>query len=102
MKPRKTGTTSSTWPFPDDDKEIIDLQIGLPFKYYVVIYCLLNLAICFFFEKVVVSYLIKYWSKREFMKNQKTMKKIDTEVKLNLINDVKNYVSEHKKKIKNK
>jgi cation-transporting ATPase 13A3/4/5 len=88
--------------FPDDDKEIIDLQIGLPFKYYVAIYCLLNLAICFFFEKVVVSYLIKYWSKREFKKNQKTMKKIDTEVKLNLINDVKNYVREHKKKIKNK
>ena len=61
-------------------------------------FCFLNLVICFIFEKFIVSCLIKVWSKHVFKKNQNTLKRIDFEATLNLINDVKNYVRENKKK----
>ena len=70
----------------------------MPFKFYVVLYCLVNFLVCLFFEKVVVSFLIKIWSKNQFNKNEKEMRKTEIEPTLNLINDVKNYVREHEKK----
>jgi magnesium-transporting ATPase (P-type) len=102
-------------PFPDDkhnfytnvkEDEFNDDQlpkIKIPFKYYVTIYCLINFIVCFFFEKVIVSSLIKVWSRKQFNKNEKEIRKIEIEPTLNLINDVKNYVREHeKKKARNK
>ena len=64
-------------PFPDDNfhkykhakgdnKEEPSHDIKMPFKFYAVIYCLVNFLVCLFFEKVVVSLLIKIWSKRQF------------------------------------
>ena len=89
--------------FPDENEEIKKkLNIGLNFKYYVMIYCILNFFICLFFEKVIVAYLIKIWSKKQYKKNAKTIQKTDIEPTLNLINDVKNYVKEHEKKRKKK
>ena len=95
-------------PFPDDTSNIYkDVKgdgnkslpnIKMPFKFYVVLYCLVNFLVCLFFEKVVVSSLIKIWSKRQFDKNEKEMRKTEIEPTLNLINDVKNYVREHEKK----
>ena len=95
-------------PFPDDTSNIYkDVKgdgnkslpnIKMPFKFYVVLYCLVNFLVCLFFEKVVVSFLIKIWSKNQFNKNEKEMRKTEIEPTLNLINDVKNYVREHEKK----
>ena len=95
-------------PFPDDrsnkyedvkgdgDRKLPNIK--MEFKFYVVIFCLVNFFVCLFFEKVVVSFLIKIWSKRQFDKNEKEMRKTEIEPTLNLINDVKNYVREHEKK----
>ena len=89
--------------FPDENEEIRKkLNIGINFKYYVMVYCILNFLICLFFEKVIVAYLIKIWSKKQYKKNEKTLRKTDIEPTLNLINDVKNYVREHEKKRKKK
>ena len=38
-------------------------------------------------------------SHKQYKKNEKTLRKTDIEPTLNLINDVKNYVREHEKKI---
>ena len=94
-------------PFPDDTSNIYkDVKgdgnkslpnIKMPFKFYVVLYCLVNFLVCLFFEKVVVSFLIKIWSKNQFNKNEKEMRKTEIEPTLNLINDVKNYVREHER-----
>ena len=99
-------------PFPDDTLNVFqnvkkDDKSNLPnlkihFKFYLVMYSLLNFFVCLFFEKVVVSLLIKIWSKKQFNKNQKEMRKTEIEPTLNLINDVKNYVREHEKKKKKK
>ena len=92
--------------FPDDellqyynktekyDKETLP-KIFLPFKYYIVLYCLINFFVCLFFEKVVVAWLIKKWSKKEYNKNKERIRKDDIEPTLELIYDVKNYVKEH-------
>ena len=94
-------------PFPDDSNINEDVKVDgvkqlpnikIEFKFYVVIYCLVNFLVCLFFEKVIVSLLIKIWSKRQFDKNEKEMRKTEIEPTLNLINDVKNYVREHEKK----
>ena len=101
-------------PFPDDRHNIYDNvkedefsddqlpKIKLPFKYYVAIYCLINFCVCLFLEKVIVSLCIKIWSKKQFNKNEKQIRKTEIEPTLNLINDVKNYVREHEKKAKKK
>ena len=94
--------------FPDDDlnsetnpkKDNLNniINLGIPFKFYVVIYCLINFFVCLFFEKKVVSKLIKRWSKKQFKENEAKVQKEDIEPTLNLINDVKNYVREQKRK----
>ena len=98
-------------PFPDDTLNIYQNvkkddksnlpKLKIPFKFYVAMLSILNFFVCLFFEKVVVSLLIKIWSKKQFNKNEKEMRKTEIEPTLNLINDVKNYVREHEKK-KNK
>ena len=95
--------------FPDDDfidhyndknatyyKEV-NPKIGMPFKYYLMIYCIINFLICFFLEKKFVAYLIKRWSNKQFKKNQAIIRKKDIEPTLDLINSVKNYVRENEK-----
>ena len=95
--------------FPDDD--LIDYytdnntsnyikanpKFGIPFKYYLMIYCFINFLICFFFEKKIVAYLTKIWSNKQFRKNQEIIRKEDIEPTLDLINNVKNYVRENEK-----
>ena len=91
-------------PFSKNQIKIIEIPkdeeplLSIPFKYYIMGFCFLNLVICFIFEKFIVSCLIKVWSKHVFNKNQNTLKRVDFEATLNLINDVKNYVRENKKK----
>ena len=73
-------------------------ELKIPFKFYVAIYCFINFIVCLFFEKVIVSSLIKFWSRKQFKKNEKEIRKTEIEPTLNLINDVKNYVREHEKR----
>ena len=98
-------------PFPDDKHNIYTNTRGekfnipdpkIPFKYYVVLFCLSNFIITLFIEKVIVSKIIKHWSKKEFERQKKEIRKTEIEPTLNLINDVKNYVRENKKNKKNK
>ena len=93
-------------PFPDDKYNIYKNTRGeginipnpkIPFKYIIALFCLLNFVLTLFVEKVIVSKIIKHWSKKEFEKQEKEIRKTELEPTLNLINDVKNYVREHKK-----
>ena len=96
--------------FPDDDflkyynkteyeeyKDIIP-HLGMPFKYYLCIFCFLNFIVCLIYEKVIVSYLIRKWSKKVYDKNKEKLRKEDIEPTLDLIYDVKTYVKENSKK----
>ena len=93
-------------PFPDDKYNINKNTRGeginlpnpkIPFKYIVVLFCLLNFVLTLFFEKVIVSKIIKEWSRKEFKKQAREIRKTELEPTLNLINDVKNYVREHER-----
>ena len=97
--------------FPDDDfidnynvSNIIkekykkeNPDIGIPFKYYIIMYSIINFFVCYLFEKKVVAYFIKVWYKKQFFKNKEIIRMKEVEPNLDLINDVKNYVRENEK-----
>ena len=97
--------------FPDDDfirhynvtekirkdYEKENRDIGIPFKYYIVMYCIINFFVCYLFEKKVVAYFIKILYKKQFLKNKAIIRMKEIEPNLDLINDVKNYVRENEK-----
>ena len=60
-------------------------------------YCLINFGVCYFFEKIIVAYLVKNWYKKQYLKNSSIMKRKEIEPTFDLINDVKNYVKENEK-----
>ena len=89
-------------PFPDEDLKKKEYRkenpkYFMPFKYFLIIYCVINIIVCFLFEKIVVSYLIKKWSRKQFNKNKEAIRKKEIEPTLDLINDVKNYVRENER-----
>ena len=83
--------------FGEDKKKFYKPKYFMPFKYFLIIYCVINIIVCFLFEKIVVSYLIKNWSRKQFNKNKEAIRKKEIEPTLDLINDVKNYVRENER-----
>jgi len=84
--------------FPDekDNKgDISDINnipdFGIKFKYYLCIYCFFNFLICLFFEKIIAKCLTKRWLSKQQEKNKNQLKNNETELKLNIINDIKIY-----------
>ena len=84
--------------FPDD----VDLKgdinetnevpkLGIKFKFYLCILCLLNFFICLLFEKVIVKYLTNKWKAKQYEKNKKLLLQKKSSFNLNIINEVKMY-----------
>jgi cation-transporting ATPase 13A3/4/5 len=84
--------------FPDD----VDLKgdinetnevpkLGMKFKFYLCIFCLLNFFICLLFEKVIVKYLTNKWKAKQYEKNKKLLLQKKSSFNLNIINEVKMY-----------
>lgn len=73
-----------------------------PFKYYIMAIIIINSIVSFFIEKFVVTKLNKLWKRFRMKKIRKKLEQDkDKEADLNLINNVKNFIREQKKK-KNK
>ena len=84
--------------FPDDKDEKGDINdmnkipnFGIKFKFYLCIYCFINFIICLIFEKIIVKCLTLKWLSKQHNTNKKKMQKNETELKLNIINDIKIY-----------
>ena len=84
--------------FPDEKDNKGDIRdinnvpkFGIKFKFYLCIYCFFNFLICLFFEKIIVKCLTRRWLSKQQEKNKKQLKNNETELKLNIINDIKIY-----------
>ena len=87
--------------FPDekdykgDIKDIKDApNFGIKFKFYLCFFCFFNFLICLFFEKVIVKLLTRKWLSKQHKNNKNHLQKNSTELKLNIINDIKLYDKE--------
>ena len=79
--------------FPDDNfkdkEERVHYKHLMPFKYYIMIYSMINFIINIVFEKVLVKYLTNRWEKKQYLKNKGG---IDTkEEKKSFIERIRNY-----------
>ena len=97
-------------PYPDDpfyenygvyelDEKKKNALRSFPFKYIIMVMIVVNFIVCLFIEKVIVPKCNKIWRKSR-MKKLRRQLELDTDRKadLKLINTVKNYIREQKKK----
>ena len=68
------------------------------YKYYIIAIIVLNLAIAYFTEAVIVPFFKKKWNDRQLRKMAKKISKAESEYNLNMINEVKNFAKEREKK----
>ena len=68
------------------------------YKYYIIAIIVLNLAIAYFTEAVIVPFFKKKWNDRQLRKMAKKISKAESEYNLNMINEVKNFAKENAKK----
>ena len=70
-----------------------------PFKYFIMAIIIINSIVSFFIEKFVVTKFNKLWKRFRMKKLRKKLEEDkDKEADLNMINNVKNFIREQKKK----
>ena len=81
--------------FPDDpfrgENEVIEPTFFIPFKYYLMIYVLINFGLCLLCEKLISRNIIRKWLINRMKIKQVKIQKEEIEPNLNLLNEIKNY-----------
>lgn len=86
--------------FPDDpfrgENEVIEPTFFIPFKYYLMIYVLINFGLCLLCEKLISSNIIRKWLINRMKEKQMKIQKEEIEPNLNLLNEIRNYAKINK------
>ncbi len=82
--------------YNEDDSE--NPQWIFEFKYYIIILSLINFILSIITEFYIIPFFNRWWTRNKILKIRKEIEMQEIDTDLNMINEVKNYISIRKKK----